>query len=390
VLGAQKVAIAEPRQPLADPGNVALRVTDLVKQYDGGTFAVQGVSFELKVGEFVSILGPSGCGKTTLLRCVAGLEDISGGTVELGGKVVSTKSRIVPPYKRSIGMVFQSYALWPHMTVAQNVAFPLKKDTGVSSEERRRRVDSLLEILEISKYRQSYPFQLSGGQQQRVALARALVGEPEIVLFDEPLSNLDARLRESVKLMIRRVAAQIGFTALYVTHDRLEAVMISDRIVLMNGGRIVQVDDPLTIFKSPNCRFSADFLGESNFYDGEVVEATRDGTRATVRVAGGLELVGLAEPEPVAAGDRVEVMARIGSVTAGAGHGGDSENAFDCTLTDVIFGGETWRYVGELSASGGTARLPLTFIATSQVGRVGDTVQVRIVTDEVRVFKAGQ
>ena len=217
--------------------------------------------------EFVTLLGPSGCGKTTMLRIIAGFERPTAGTVSIGGKVVSSGSVFVPPEKRGIGMVFQSYAVWPHMTVFDNVAYPLKIQK-LPKEEIRTRVEKVLEAVHLSAYAGRIPSQLSGGQQQRVALGRALVAEPRLLLLDEPLSNLDAKLRESMRYEIKEIQKTLGITVVYVTHDQIEAMAMSDRIVVLNGGRIQQVGTPMEIYKSPVNPFVADFVGKVDFLQG--------------------------------------------------------------------------------------------------------------------------
>lgn len=241
-----------------------VRIKNLVKNY-GSVVAVSGVNLDVKKGEFVVLLGPSGCGKTTTLRCVAGLESISDGEISIGGVVVSAKTGSVPPEERSIGMVFQSYAIWPHMTVAENIAFGLKVKR-LSRSEIADRVDSVLEVVGLSGFGSRGASQLSGGQQQRVALARAVVLEPKVLLFDEPLSNLDARLRERMRSELRELQQRLGITALYVTHDQQEAMAMADRIVLMNKGRMEQIGSPLEVYERPATTFCAEFVGLTNLF----------------------------------------------------------------------------------------------------------------------------
>jgi iron(III) transport system ATP-binding protein len=235
----------------------------------GATAAVQDVSLTLQEGEFVSLLGPSGCGKTTTLRMIAGFITPSSGTIEMNGAVLSAPSRVVAPEKRGMSMIFQSYAIWPNMTVAQNVAFGLKL-RKLPAAEQRTRLDRILEVVRLGHLQDRYPAELSGGQQQRVALARAIVVQPEVLLLDEPLSNLDANLREEMRLEIRRLHDAFRITTVYVTHDQAEAMVTSDRIVVMNHGRIEQVDDPVSLYTRPGTRFVAGFIGRTNFLDGTV------------------------------------------------------------------------------------------------------------------------
>ena len=219
-------------------------------------------------GEFVTLLGPSGCGKTTMLRIIAGFEKPTTGEVYIDDQLVSGGKTFVPPEKRSIGMVFQSYAVWPHMNVFDNVAYPLtiKKTPKATIKEQ---VDKVLEIVHLSQYAQRLPNQLSGGQQQRVALARALVAAPKLLLLDEPLSNLDAKLRESMRFEIKEIQKKLGITVVYVTHDQTEAMAMSDRIFLINRGVVQQCGTPEQIYNEPANQFVADFLGKVDFFKGE-------------------------------------------------------------------------------------------------------------------------
>ena len=236
----------------------------------GEVTAVGDFNMTVADGEFVSILGPSGCGKTTTLRMVAGFERATEGVISIGEKVVSdsTKNIFVPPEKRDIGMVFQSYAVWPHMTVAENVAYPLKIK-NVPKDERNKRVNEVLAMVHLDEYGERYPSQLSGGQQQRVALARALVARPSLLLLDEPLSNLDAKLRESMRFEISTLQKKLGITVIYVTHDQAEAMTMSDRIVVMNGGIVQQIDKPYNVYTKPVNKMVADFIGLVNFLPAE-------------------------------------------------------------------------------------------------------------------------
>ena len=219
-------------------------------------------------GEFITLLGPSGCGKTTMLRIIAGFEKPTRGEVYIDGTLVSGGKTFVPPEKRGIGMVFQSYAVWPHMNVFDNVAYPLTI-RHVSKAEIKTSVERVLGIVHLSQYAERFPNQLSGGQQQRVALARALVAEPKLLLLDEPLSNLDAKLRESMRFEIKEIQRKLGITVVYVTHDQTEAMAMSDRIFLINRGDIQQCGTPQEIYNSPVNQFVADFLGNVDFFKGE-------------------------------------------------------------------------------------------------------------------------
>ncbi len=247
-----------------------VRLEHLYKRY-GDVTAVGDFNIDVADGEFISFLGPSGCGKSTTLRMIAGFERPTEGTITLGDTVVSSAESgvFMPPEKRDIGMVFQSYAVWPHMTVEENVVYPLKIQ-GVSREERKKRVEEALRMVHLERYGSRYPNQLSGGQQQRVALARALIARPGLLLLDEPLSNLDAKLRESMRFEISSLQKELGITVIYVTHDQSEAMTMSDRIVVMNAGMVQQIGRPFDVYTRPANKMVADFIGLVNFVPGDV------------------------------------------------------------------------------------------------------------------------
>src|SRR5436309_11334494 len=256
-------------------------IKSLTKRY-GDVAAVEDLSLDVKPGELVSLLGPSGCGKTTTLRLVAGFLPPEAGEIWVGERCLSSAASIVPPERRRMAMIFQSYALWPHMTVARNVAYGLRFKSGMSRADRDRRVTEMLRTVQLSGFESRYPGELSGGQQQRVAVARALVVEPEILLLDEPLSNLDANLREEMRFEIRRLHEAFGITTLYGTHDQAEAMVISDRVAVLHGGRVVQVGTAEDLFRRPRTRFVAEFIGRTNLLDAVAAEpgvAARDSLR---------------------------------------------------------------------------------------------------------------
>ncbi|MCG8545322.1 MAG: ABC transporter ATP-binding protein [Alphaproteobacteria bacterium] len=256
-----------------------LRIEGLVKEF-GSVRAVDDVSFAVEPGEFLSLLGPSGCGKTTTLRCIAGFERPDGGRILFDDEPLTDIERgvFVPPNQRGFGMVFQSYAVWPHMTVMKNVAYPLEVTGGVARAEIEARVHQKLKLVGLEGLDARLPTQLSGGQQQRVALARALVMEPRVLLFDEPLSNLDAKLRERMRFELMELQSQLGIPAVYVTHDQAEAMVISRRILVMESGRIAQMGRPNEIYERPATRFVADFIGLSNFVPAQVKGSAGNGT----------------------------------------------------------------------------------------------------------------
>ena len=246
-------------------GTVTLK--HIVKSF-GDSVVVQDVNEVIRDGEFVTLLGPSGCGKTTILRMIAGFEKPTSGEIWFDDRLICGGKTFVPPEKRGIGMVFQSYAVWPHMTVFDNVAYPLAIQK-TPKEEIRARVEKALGLMHLEKYAQRLPSQLSGGQQQRVALARALVAEPRLLLLDEPLSNLDAKLRESMRFEIKRLQKALGITVIYVTHDQTEAMAMSDRIFVLNRGGLQQAGSPEEIYNHPVNPFVADFLGKVDFFRGQ-------------------------------------------------------------------------------------------------------------------------
>ena len=250
----------------------SITLTDVTKSY-GNVQVIQSFTGTFADGEFVTLLGPSGCGKTTMLRMIAGFEKPTTGEIKIGDSVVSGPNAFVPPNERGIGMVFQSYAVWPHMDVFDNVVYPLKIQ-GVKRSERKKRVLEVLEAVHLSQYVKRMPSELSGGQQQRVALARALVGGSKLLLLDEPLSNLDAKLRETMRFEIKNVQKRFGVTVVYVTHDQGEAMAMSDRVIVFNKGVVQQIDSPMEIYRHPANQFVADFVGKINFLHGVANEGS--------------------------------------------------------------------------------------------------------------------
>ncbi|MDR5709867.1 MAG: ABC transporter ATP-binding protein [Armatimonadota bacterium] len=289
-----------------------MRVREVHKRFgprtgSGGVVALDGISLEVRRGEFLVMLGPSGCGKTTLLRSLAGLERPDGGEIEIEGQLVFSAAQGVfwPPHRRPVSMMFQSYALWPHMTVYENVAFPLRMKRREGMGERAR-VREVLEMVGCGGLERRYPGELSGGQQQRVALARAIVAGDRVILFDEPLSNVDARVREELRGEIVQMQRRLGFTAIYVTHDQKEAMAIADRLVVMEGGRILQVGTPQEVYLRPRSERVAYIVGRGNLLPGQVVG--QEGRRYLVETAAG-RLVGTGE-DRLRPGDRVLVFFR--------------------------------------------------------------------------------
>ncbi|ADD04050.1 ABC-type transport system ATP-binding protein (probable substrate thiamine) [Natrialba magadii ATCC 43099] len=327
-----------------------LRLSDVSKRYgaagtsatagdESETIALQNVDLTVRDGEFFTLVGPSGCGKTTTLRTIAGFEEPTTGTVAFDGEPVTD----VPPEERDIGIVFQSYALFPHLSVAENVSYGLKfrePPGGMSVDER---VQELLKLVDLEGMGERNPTQLSGGQQQRVALARALAPAPALLLLDEPMSALDARLRESLRRQLSRIQSELEITTIYVTHDQAEALAISDRVAVMHDGAVEQVGRPQQIYHEPETRFVAEFVGDNNVFDGDVVD--HDGTLATVTVSGPagdaadieFELAGV----PSSA-SRVTACVRPGQLSRDA-----SQNQFRVTVETTEFLGERVRVHGQ-------------------------------------------
>ncbi len=281
----------------------AVELRNVVKQF-GEVVAVNNVSLRIGEGEFFSMLGPSGCGKTTTLRMIAGLEMPTSGSVMIYGE----EQGYLPPYQRPVNTVFQNYALFPHMTVAQNVAFGLEMKK-VPKDEIRRRVAEALELVQLTGKEKRRPKQLSGGQKQRVALARALVNRPKVLLLDEPLGALDLKLRKAMQSELKALQERVGITFVYVTHDQEEALVMSDRIAVMNEGNVLQVGTPEEIYETPTSRFVADFIGKTNFLNGEVVEIG-DGLAKVVLENGAVVEASVPEGKTFVRGERATVSIR--------------------------------------------------------------------------------
>ncbi|WP_353183969.1 ABC transporter ATP-binding protein [Bosea sp. (in: a-proteobacteria)] len=307
-----------------------ITLRDVVKNY-GDFRAADRISLDIRPGEFITLLGPSGSGKTTLLNLIAGFQKLDGGEMLVDGAPIDH----VPTHKRGFGMVFQSYALFPTMTVAQNVAFPLRM-AGVDRATAERRVAETLEIMRLSEHAAKTPAQMSGGQQQRVAIARAIVRRPRLVLMDEPLSALDRRLRESIQIEIRELHRAIGSTILFVTHDQGEALTMSDRIAVMDAGRIVQIDTPVDIYRHPQNRFVASFVGESNLIEAEIVQ--RRGAVMALRNRAGY--VFEADAGHGIEVGRATVLVRPERIAIADGPG---PHAMPVTVTSALFLGEVLR-----------------------------------------------
>jgi spermidine/putrescine transport system ATP-binding protein len=319
-----------------------VRLAQVVKRF-GDIIAVDHIDLEVRDGEFFSLLGPSGCGKTTTLRMIGGFEQPTSGLIELHGQDVTW----LPPYKRNVNTVFQSYALFPHLSIFENVAFGLRRK-GMRGAEVRTRVDEMLRLVQLGDFGRRRPNQISGGQAQRVALARALVNRPAVLLLDEPLGALDLKLRKQMQVELKRIQQEVGITFMYVTHDQEEAMTMSDRIAVMNRGRYEQLADPETLYERPATRFVAGFLGVSNLLPGAVVgrddgyATVRLHTDARVRVPSSL-VDGDRDVEVGVRPEKIRILAADGDVTAGS-------NQLPGVVQDVSYLGVSTQYVVDAGA----------------------------------------
>jgi ABC-type Fe3+/spermidine/putrescine transport system ATPase subunit len=366
----------ETRVSSAGPASPMIEFRDVTKRY-GALVANDHVSFTVERGEMLTLLGPSGCGKTTALRCLTGYSRPDEGRIFIDGRDVTE----LPTYKRNLGMVFQNFALFPHMTAFGNVEFPLKV-RSVPSDERKRRVEAALRMVRLEKLAERFPRQMSGGQQQRVGLARALAYEPSVLLLDEPLSNLDAKLREEMRFEIKELQARFGITAVYVTHDQSEALALSDRVAVMNAGVVEQIGTPEEIYGAPRSPFVADFIGLSNFLSGRLLDSSAE--RARVEV--GNRTV-LARPNPdVSVGDDVLVFVRPNEILLTPRDGGEGSaamgevNEFDGHVEHVVYLGDRMDYRIRLD-SGDVVR-----VQSESRHDEGAEVRARFRADQARVM----
>ena len=313
---------------------VAVELSAVTKRF-GEFVAVENLSLDIYEGEFFSLLGPSGCGKTTTLRMIAGFEEPTEGGISVGGDPM----RGVPPYRRPVNTVFQSYAIFPHLNVFDNVAFGLRR-SGVRGEELRKRVTDACEMVQLSGFEKRKPSMLSGGQQQRVALARALVNRPEVLLLDEPLGALDLKLRKEMQLYLKNLQHEVGITFIYVTHDQEEALTMSDRIAVINEGRVQQVADPPTLYERPENRFVADFIGQTNVFSG-TVESVSDG-RATLRTVSGEKVEATAREIEV--GEDAHAAVRPEKIRFGS----EGDNTSTVRIRQIVYLGVSTQYIAEL------------------------------------------
>jgi iron(III) transport system ATP-binding protein len=358
-----------------------ITIGDLSKTYTGADqdmAAVAGLSLDIRDNEFVTLLGPSGCGKTTTLRLIAGYLRPDTGTIHVNDRLLSSRDHVVPPEERGMGMVFQNYAVWPHKTVYENVVFGLKL-RRMAGDKARARVAETLALVNLTGYENRYPNELSGGQQQRVALARSLVVEPEILLLDEPLSNLDAKLRERMRTELKQLQRRTGITFVYVTHDQAEALALSDHVAVIHGGRLQQYGTPLEVYSKPSNRLVADFMGLVNLIPGTVAEVA--GGRGTVLVGDHMRL-DVPVPDGAAKGEPIEVAIRPENIRLVRPNGAAAPLPL-ARVSDRTFLGNITEYYAALD-SGPVLRIqahPLQEFA------VGDTVAVHVDASQCSVFR---
>lgn len=343
-----------PQAAATQEAAARIRIRGVTKRYrtaQGGVVALDRVSLDIGAAEKVVLLGPSGCGKTTLLRSVAGLELPDEGEIEIDGRIVFSSNRgiFVPPEERGISMVFQSYALWPHMTVYDNVAYPLVNLRVAKSEIRERAMEAL-RLTGCAPYAARYPSQLSGGQQQRISLARAIVGRDRTVLFDEPLSNVDAQVREQLRNELATLQRKFGFSALYVTHDQSEALALAHRIAVMEAGRVAQIGDVHEIYRKPASRFVAEFTGAANSFPGRVTSAG-NGEATVATELGPLRAADTAGLQP---GQQVVVVIRPEHVHVSAGR--PAANGFEMQIDTAMFLGVYTEYIASIEDTRVTVR----------------------------------
>ena len=361
------------------PQGVELEVRGLTKRYSPQV-SVGPISFEVHEGEFFSLLGPSGCGKTTTLRCIAGFEALSQGSIRLHGDPLDDK----PPHRRDVGLVFQNYALFPHLSVFDNVAFGLRL-RRLAKAEVADRVDRVLQLVDLAGMAERYPAQLSGGQQQRVAIARSLVLEPRILMFDEPLSNLDFKLRLQMREELRNLQRRLGKTSIYVTHDQSEALALSDRIAVLSHGQIEQIGTPAEIYEHPASAFVAEFIGSSNMLRGRIVERAGDGVTvmtdtglrlrcgADAEIANGVDIAILLRPE------RIHVEMPGGTAAAG-------QNRVSARIAEVTYLGEDLHLSLDL-ASGDRLRASLKNANSARHWKPAQPVELAIDAADLRLLR---
>jgi iron(III) transport system ATP-binding protein len=368
-----------------------LIIHDLNKKY-GNVIALKDINIEVERGSIAGILGPTGSGKTTLLKCIAGIEIPDSGEIYIGGNLVtSVKEGIyVRPEKRAIGMVFQSYALWPHMSVYENVAFPLKV-RGLARSEIDRRVKEILSIVGLKGFERRYPHQLSGGQQQRVALARALVYEPKLLLLDEPLSNIDAKLRLELRSWIRGLVKRLGITTLYVTHDQAEALSMADKIIILNKGTIVQQGRPEELYRRPVNPFVADFLGTANILEGVLIDITDYTLRVKINDKILFEIKRNGKIDPLLKNKRIYLTFKGEDIEITGSRANEKEpwyekyNVFKGVVREALFEGPFIRVIIDLEETG----LEIKAIVPREKSRhiyIGSSITVKIDPENIHIM----
>jgi len=360
----------------------AVELKEISKVYKGQNnrdfLAVDNVNLQIAEGEFFSLLGPSGCGKTTLLRAIAGFDVPTSGEILIHGQPMRDR----PPFDRPVNTVFQNYALFPHLTVAENVAFGLQMDK-VATSEIKTRVGDALALVRLNGLENRRPRQLSGGQQQRVALARALVKRPEVLLFDEPLGALDLKLRKEMQFELKSMQRQVSITFVYVTHDQEEALTMSDRIAVMNGGKVLQVGTPSEIYENPRSRFVADFIGETNFLSGQVMDS--EGDRVQVLVDESLPLR-VQHDTPIARDRYVTLAVRPEKIMLYPADT-NKEHCIPATVEDVIFLGTDTRFVVRLTPSSTiVVRRQNLQPESFNTSVIGQTVKVKLAPENIRIL----
>jgi len=371
--------------PESAPAQPVVRLRDVAKHFrraDGTVAkAIDGVSLDVARGEFVVLLGPSGCGKTTLLRTIAGLERADDGEIDVHGRTVFSAARNIelPPEKRDLSMIFQSYALWPHLTVFDNVAYPLRSRGKRSRAEIAERVQHVLELVGVGELVKQYPGQMSGGQQQRVALARALVDGGDLVLFDEPLSNVDAKVRETLRRELLEMQRRLGFSAVYVTHDQNEAMELGHRIAVMGGGKVRQLGAPAEIYSTPTSRYVANFIGTTNEIDASIRSITGD--RVILDTVAG-EARGVISDSTLSVGDRVVACFRPEQATID--ERGEDGNVWSARVERVLFLGATTEAVVRI---GGTEVRTRVVMLGEPAFAEGDDITIFVPTTHLRVLR---
>jgi ABC-type Fe3+/spermidine/putrescine transport system ATPase subunit len=352
---------------------------DTLRKEFGDLVAVEDVSLSIEEGQFVTIVGPSGCGKSTILRSITGLETPTSGEIRLRGDDITE----LPPYRRNIGLVFQDYALFPHKTVFENVAFGLKM-RGADEAEQRERVEEMLEMVNLEGYEEKYPKECSGGEQQRIAVARAIAFDPDLVLMDEPLSNLDKNLRTSIRGELRRIQKETGVTTLYVTHNQNEALSLGDKLAVMSDGRLEQFDSPETVYREPQTPFVADFLGRSTKLTGTF---RRQNGHGIAELAGGVELV-VDDDDTLAVGDEVSVFLRDEKLKLVDGNA-PTRNVLEGEIESVDYRGRDVNYfvaIPQLDQTVQVSHIP--DHSTETFSELGDTVQVYIEPENVTCLRS--